>query len=541
MVCSRWLKWCRNTGCEPPVDQPAGKDPVLSRQLLKSTATIGGMTLISRVFGLIRDIVIARLFGADAGTDAFFVAFRIPNFFRRLFGEGAFSQAFVPVLTEYKVQREHDQVRALVDHTAARLGWILLLVTAAGVLAAPVLILVFAPGFHGEAGQVALASDMLRLTFPYVFFVCMTALAGAILNTYRQFAIPAFTPVLLNLALIGCAIWLAPRLENPITALAWGVLLAGVVQLVFQAPFLLRLKLMPRPWRRRDTEGVGRIVKLMLPALFGVSVAQINVLVDTLMASFLVAGSITWLYYADRMMEFPLGIFGIALATVILPQLSDKHARKAGEDFSATLDWALRWVLLMTVPAFAGLVVLAAPIMATLFQYNEFTPYDAVMASHGLMAFALGLPAFVLVKILASAFFSRQDTRTPVRAGVVAMVVNIILNLALIAPLAHAGLALATALAACVNAGLLYVWLMRTGVYQPQPGWHVFGLRIVGAVLVMGVVLWFMIPAFETWLPLSAFERAVQLTMWIIAGMLIYPAALWLFGLRPDHLRNRSA
>ncbi|MEX0951199.1 MAG: murein biosynthesis integral membrane protein MurJ, partial [Gammaproteobacteria bacterium] len=341
------------------------------------------------------------LFGAGMGTDAFFVAFRIPNFFRRLFAEGAFAQAFVPVLSEYKAKRTPAEIQALLDHTTAVLGLVLLAVTAVGILLAPLLILLFAPGFHGEAGKFDLAVGLLRITFPYLFFISLTALAGAILNSYRRFAIPAFTPVLLNLALISSAIWLAPHMQEPIQALAWGVFIAGIVQLLFQLPFIINLKLLPRPWRGRDRDGVKRIFILMLPVMFGVSVSQINVMIDTLMASFLVSGSITWLYYADRMMEFPLGVFGIALATVILPQLSDKHARGAQAEFSRTLDWGLRWILLITLPALAGLAVLAGPIMITLFQYDEFTSHDATMAAQALMAFALGLPGFVLIKVLA--------------------------------------------------------------------------------------------------------------------------------------------
>ncbi len=499
------------------------------------------MTLLSRVFGLVRDVVIARMFGAGIGTDAFFVAFRIPNFFRRLFGEGAFAQAFVPVLSEYKAQHGEERVRDLVDHTTAMLGLILTVVTVVGILAAPLVILVFAPGFHDDMSRYELAVAMLRITFPYLLFICLTALAGAILNAHRRFSIPAFTPVLLNLSLIGCAIWLAPRLETPITALAWGTLLAGVVQLAFQLPFLQRIRLLPRPRFGRDTEGVRRIFKLMLPTLFGVSVSQINVMIDTLIASFLVSGSISWLYYSDRMMEFPLGVFGIALATVILPQLSDKHARGDAAAYSATLDWGLRWVLLITLPALAGLAVLAAPIMVTLFQYGEFTVNDATMAARSLMAFAVGLPAFVLIKILASAFFSRQDTRTPVKAGVAAMVTNIVLNLALVGPLAHVGLALATSTAAVVNAGLLFYWLRRYRAYEASSGWTSFACRIVIATLVMAAVLYFIVPSLANWAALDLMQRALALSGWIALGIGIYPVTLWLCGLRPHHLSGGAA
>ncbi|WP_407660038.1 murein biosynthesis integral membrane protein MurJ [Methylohalomonas lacus] len=508
---------------------------------MKSTATVGSMTLLSRIFGLIRDIVIARAFGADVGTDAFFVAFRIPNFFRRLFGEGAFAQAFVPVLTEYKEQRDEEQVRNLIDHTTATLALILIAVTLIGIVAAPIVILGFAPGFSGDGGRYELAVSMLQLTFPYLLFISLTALAGAILNAYRQFAVPAFTPVLLNLAMIAAAIWWAPYFERPIIALAWGVLLAGVVQLLFQLPFLLKLRRLPRPFKGRDKEGVKRIFKLMLPTLFGVSVAQINTIVDTLMASFLVSGSISWLYYSDRMMEFPLGVFGIALATVILPQLSEKHSQGNSADYSATLDWGLRLVWLVCLPAALGLALLAGPIMVTLFQYGSFTPGDAAMAARSLMAFALGLPAFVLIKVLASAFFSRQDTKTPVKAGVAAMLTNIVLNLALIQALAHVGLALATSIAAMVNAGLLYVWLQRSGAFQSQSGWGVFALRIAIAAIVMTALLIYYVPAIDHWVNLDLWQRVLQLTAWVLAGALLYPLVLLIAGLRLRHFRGQGA
>jgi len=323
-------------------------------RLFKSTLVIGAMTFISRIFGLIRDVVIARYFGAGLGVDAFIVAFRIPNFLRRLFGEGGFSQAFVPVLSEYREQRSHAEVQALVDQTAATLGVILLGVTAVGVAAAPVFITVLAPGFLDHPEKLQLAGDMLRITFPYILFISLTALAGGILNTYRNFAVPAFTPVLLNLSLIGCAIWLSPHFQQPITALAAGVFIAGVAQLLFQAPYLIRLRLFPVPRFRRDRAGVNRILTLMVPTLFAVSVTQINLLVDTLIASFLQTGSISWLYYSDRMVQFPLGVFGVALATVILPNLSADVANDSRENYSRTLTWALRWVLLIAVPAAAG-------------------------------------------------------------------------------------------------------------------------------------------------------------------------------------------
>jgi putative peptidoglycan lipid II flippase len=510
----------------------------LPQRLFRSTLTVSAMTTLSRVFGLIRDVVIARYFGAGMGMDAFIVAFRIPNFLRRLFAEGGFSQAFVPVLTEYRETRPQDDVRALLDQTVATLGLALLAVTAIGVLGAPLLVVVFAPGFMNDVPKQELAGAMLRVTFPYIFFISLTALAGGILNTWRRFAVPAFTPVLLNLSLIGSAIWLAPRFAEPVTALAWGVLIAGIVQLLFQVPFLLQLRLLPRPSLSRDREGVRRILRLMVPTLFAVSVTQINLLVDTFIASFLVTGSISWLYFSDRLVEFPLGVFGIALATVIMPVLSAEHARGSPEAYSRTLDWALRWVFLISVPAAAGLALLAAPALTTLFQYERFTAFDVDMASRSLLAYAVGLPAFVLIKVLASAFFSRQDTRTPVRAAVIAMAANIVLNLLLVIPLAHAGLALATSLAAYINAGVLYVQLRRRGWYAAGPGWTAYLIQVGTALLAMSVLLHLLVPARADWLDWSAQIRAAQLCLWVGAGAGCFFGMAWLSGMQ---LRRMTA
>jgi len=497
--------------------------------------------MASRVFGFVRDVVIAQAFGASAGADAFFVAFRIPNFLRRLFAEGAFAQAFVPVLSEYRAQREIAEVRDLASHVAGALIGALAAVTVAGVVAAPVLIAVFAPGFVSDPAKYALAVEMVRITFPYVFFISLVAFAGGILNTYGRFVVPAFTPVLLNLCLIAAALWLAPVLDIPVVALAWGVLAAGIVQLAFQFPFLAALGMLVRPRLRRAHEGVARVVSLILPAVFGVSVSQINLLVDTMIASFLVTGSVSWLYFSDRMVEFPLGVFGIALATVILPHLSRQHAAASPGSFSDTLDWALRLVVLVATPAAVGLGVLAAPILTTLFQYGEFSPHDVDMAARSLLAFALGLVAFVAVKVLATGYFSRQDTRTPVRVGVVAMLSNIVLNLALVVPLAHAGLALATTLSAFLNAGLLLRGLMARGVFRPRPGWGGFLARVFAGNLVLGAILWVARGDPVAWLEAEAASRAVRLCTVIVSGMVVYSLVMLGLGIRPRHLEAPAA
>jgi len=506
-------------------------------KLLKSTLTVGANTMVSRVLGLLRDVVIAWAFGASRDTDAFFVAFRLPNFLRRLFAEGAFSQAFVPILGEYKSKRSHEEVRQLAAHVAGTLGAVLLVVTAIGILAAPVLVMIFAPGFLADEEKYTLTVQMVRITFPYILFVSLTAFAAGMLNTYGRFGVPAFTPVLLNLALIGAALWLAPSMQEPVMALAWGVFIAGLAQLAFQLPFLKRLGLLAMPRFSRAHEGVRRIVRLMIPAVFGASVAQINLLVDTLIASFLVSGSVSWLYYSDRMMEFPLGVFAIAMATVILPSLSQQHADQAGDAFSDTLDWALRWVVVVATPSALGLVLLADPILTTLFQYGEFTPRDVHMASLSLMAYAVGLIAFMFIKVLAPGYFARQDTRTPVRVGIIALVANVVLNLALVVPFKHAGLALATSLAAFINAGLLYRGLRRDAIHRPRPGWIGFLTKIAVATLIMAAFLILLRGEPSLWVDADLTQRAVRLSLMVTGGVAVYGLCLIGLGIRARHLR----
>jgi putative peptidoglycan lipid II flippase len=513
----------------------------MTNKLLKSTAIVGSMTLVSRVLGLLRDIVLARLFGADASMDAFFVAFKIPNFMRRLFAEGAFSQAFVPIISEYREQRTQDEVRALANRVAGTMLGILSVITVIGVLASPVLITVFAPGFllkHGPE-QFELAADLLRFTFPYLLFVSLVAFAAGILNTYGRFAAASFVPVWLNIVLIGAALLVSPMLEQPELALAGGVFVAGVLQVLFLLPSLKRIGILPRPeWGVRDP-GVRRIMKLMLPGILGSSVAQINLLFDTLIASFLVAGSVSWLYYSDRLVEFPLGVFAIALSTVILPSLSRSHANGSGEEFSRTLDWGLRLVLLIGIPSAIGLFMLSRPLLATLFNYGDFGVMDVKMAGLSLMAYALGLPAFMLIKVLAPAFYSRKDPRTPVRIAVIALLTNMALNLAFVVPMVmlgiqgpHAGLALATAVAAWVNAGLLYRALKARDIYRPQQGWLTMLMQIGLSCAVLATLLAWYVPGVEDWLGWTAGTRVTQLLVWVLAGIAAYFIALRITGLR---------
>ena len=516
--------------------------------LIRNTAIVGGMTLVSRLLGFSRDLVLARFFGASLGMDAFLIAFKIPNFMRRLFGEGAFSLAFIPVLSEYKTRRSRAEVRHLVGRVAGTLGLVLFLVSILGALVSPLFVVLFAPGFLEQPEKYHLAASLLRLTFPYLFFIGLVAFASGILNTYDRFAVPAFAPVILNLVLIAAAFASRHYFQPPILALAWGVFGAGLLQLLFVLPAVARLRLLPRPRPDWRDAGVRRILGLMGPAVIGSSVAQVNLLFDTLIASFLVTGSVSWLYYSDRLVEFPLGVFGIALSTAILPSLSRSHAAAAGERFAATLDQALRWACLVGVPAALGLGVLAGPIIATLFHYQAFGATDTRMAALSLMAYSAGLPAFILVKILAPGFYARQDTRTPVRIAVIAMVTNTVLNLLLVllwlrlhwtGP--HAALAMATAFSSMLNALLLYRRLRRDAVYAPAPGWG----RVLGRVALAGgamvLVLWSLAGPLASWLQLDGLTRVTRLLGIIGAGAVTYLGGLWLLGQRLGDLLGRPA
>jgi putative peptidoglycan lipid II flippase len=501
---------------------PAISNPKPSSSLFRSSLVVGVMTMLSRVLGLARDVVLANFFGASAGADAFFVAFKIPNFFRRLFAEGAFSQAFIPVLADYKTRNELEEVRTLLGSVAGVLGFILLVFTLLAVAGAPWLTALFAPGFVDDPHKYALASEMLRITFPYLMLISLTAFAGAVLNSYGNFSIPAITPVLLNIVLISSALFLAPMFSEPVLGLAWGVLIAGALQLFFQLPFLLRMGLLPRLRFDYRHEGVRRIGRLMLPALFGVSVSQINLLLDTVLASFLQTGSVSWLYYSDRLVELPLGIFGIAIATVILPNLSAKHASASTKAFSSTLDWALRMVVLIGMPAAVALLVLAEPLITTLFHYGALQDRDVVMAAQSLRAYSLGLLAFMFVKVLAPGFFSRQDMKTPVKIGILAMVANMVLNLALIWPLQHAGLALATALSSWLNAACLLWVLRKQKVFEAEPGWFLYLSKIGLAISVMLACLLLLNDDVSAWFAKDVWQRILDMFILVAVGVSSY-------------------
>ena len=509
--------------------------------LLKSLAAVSSMTLLSRILGFVRDTVVARAFGAGLATDAFFVAFKIPNLLRRLFAEGAFSQAFVPILAEYKNRRGETDTRLLVDHVSGLLALALAVVTLLGIAAAPLIVYVSAPGFAATPDKFALTVDLLRITFPYIFFISLVSLAGGILNTYSRFSVPALTPALLNLTFIGFALLGAPYFDPPVKALAWAVFCGGVLQLAFQVPFLLRLKMMPRFKLNFRDAGVWRVMKQMGPAVFGVSIGQISLLINIVFASFLVSGSVSWLYYADRLMEFPTGLLGVALGTILLPSLAKHYANQSLDEYSKLLDWGLRLTLMLALPAAAALAVLAVPLIATLFHYGQFSVHDVMMTRNALVAYSVGLLGLILVKVLAPGFYARQNIRTPVKIAIIALAATQAMNFAFIGWLQHAGLALAIGLGACLNAGLLYRKLRQFNIYSPQPGWVLFALKILLAIAAMSACLWFAAGSNAVWLTATGFAKVLRLCGVVLLGAATYFAVLWLLGFRLRDFVQRAA
>ncbi len=513
--------------------------------LLRALATVSGMTLLSRILGFARDFVIARAFGAGLATDAFFVAFKLPNLLRRMFAEGAFSQAFVPILSEYKNKRSEEDTRTLVDHVASLLSMALFAVTAVGIAAAPLLVWVSAPGFSADAGKFELTVTLTRITFPYIFFMSLVALAGGLLNSWSRFALPAFTPVLLNIAFIAMALFAAPYFDPPVLALAWAVFIGGLLQLAIQIPALKKIAMLPRPtlnWRAAWADpGVRRIAMLMGPALVGVSVSQVSLLINTIFASFLATGSVSWLYYADRLMEFPSGMLGAALGTILLPSLSRYHASENHTEYSKLLDWGLRLTLLLAAPASVGLAILAVPLIATLFFHGAFSAEDVFRTREALLAYTVGLTGLILVKVLAPGFYARQNVRTPVRIALISLAATQAMNLAFIGWIGHAGLALSIGLAACLNAAMLYRGLRQANIYQPQPGWGAFVIKLGLALLAMACVLWFGMGSEGSWLQSSFMARTVQLAWLVPLGATAYFATLWLFGFRLNDFKRRTA
>jgi putative peptidoglycan lipid II flippase len=508
--------------------------------MLRALGTVSSMTLLSRILGFVRDFVIARLFGAGLATDAFFVALRIPNLMRRLFAEGAFSQAFVPILAEVRNRETPEQTRELVDSVSTALFLALVVATAAGMALAPLVVYISAPGFAAEPGKFELTVAMLRITFPYILFISMVALAAGVLNTWSRFAVPAFTPVLLNVSFIVGAAFFAERFDPPVLVLAWAVFVGGLLQLALQLPFLWKIGMLPR-WRLDLRHaGVRRVLKLMGPAVFGVSVSQVSLLINTIFASFLVTGSVSWLYYADRLMEFPAGVLGAALGTILLPSLSKHHAGGASAEYSKLLDWGLRVTLLLALPAAAALAVLAMPLIATLFHYGRFSAEDAWMTREALIAYSLGLVGMILVKILAPGFYATQNVVTPVKIGLVTLALTQAMNLAFIGPLRHAGLALAIGLGACLNAFLLYSYLRKQNIYAPQPGWLAFVFKVSLSVIVMAAALVFAMGSNAAWLAAGWQWKTGMLAGLVLLGFAVYGACLLALGFRPRHFSIRG-
>lgn len=508
--------------------------------LLKSLAAVSSMTMFSRVLGFARDAIVARVFGAGMATDAFFVAFKLPNLLRRIFAEGAFSQAFVPILAEYKTQQGEEATRTFVAYVSGLLTLVLALVTAIGILAAPWVVWATAPGFVDSAEKYELTTALLRVTFPYILLISLSSLAGAILNTWNRFSVPAFTPTLLNVAMIAFAVLLTPYFDPPIMALAWGVLAGGLAQLLYQLPALKKIGMLVLPRLNLRDTGVWRVLKQMLPAILGVSVSQISLIINTIFASFLVAGSVSWMYYADRLMELPSGVLGVALGTILLPTLAKTYANKDREEYSRILDWGLRLCFLLVLPCTLALAILAEPLTVALFQYGKFTAVDAAMTQKALIAYSVGLLAIILVKVLAPGFYAQQNIRTPVKIAVFTLVCTQLFNLALIGPLAHAGLALAISLGACLNAGLLFWKLRSQQLFQPQPGWAIFLLKLLLAVGLMSAVLLAGMHYLPAWEQGNMLERLVRLGALVLAGVVTYFGCLYLCGFRPRHFARKA-
>ena len=513
-------------------------------KLFRSGMMISVMTLMSRILGLIRDFVYANYFVMGSAMDAFLVAFRIPNLMRRLSAEGAFSLAFIPVLTEYKEQRSQAELKDLINHVAGMLTVVLFVISLIAIIAAPLLMMVFAPGFETKTdAEPELAAYLLRITALYMLFISLAAFFSSILNTFGNFAVPAFTPVLLNVVMISAAIWWSPHFEQPVEALAWGVFLGGLAQGLFQLPYLQRLGLVPRFNFKKGHEGVSRILKLMAPALIGSSAAQLNITINTMIASLLASGSISWLYFSDRFVEFPLALIGVAIGTVILPKLSGDHANEQGSDFGKTLDWAMRLSVLVSIPATLGLIVLAVPILATVIDNGVNGWRDVEMASLSLMTYALGLPAFIMVKVLAPGFYSRQDTKTPVRIGLIAIAANIICNILIVLPWyklgyigPHAGLALSTAISGFVNATLLFIGLNKLGLIKETIGWPIYLVKIVAASLIMAASIWFLNPDDVWWQASGIWLKVAALGGLVLSAMVAYLVVILLMGLHPRKL-----
>ncbi|ACX87862.1 murein biosynthesis integral membrane protein MurJ [Pectobacterium parmentieri] len=508
--------------------------------LLKSLAAVSSMTMLSRVLGFVRDAIVARIFGAGMATDAFFVAFKLPNLLRRIFAEGAFSQAFVPILAEYKSQQGDEATRTFLAYVSGMLTLILALVTVAGMVAAPWVIMVTAPGFAATPERFELTSNLLRVTFPYILLISLTSMVGSVLNTWNRFSVPAFAPTLLNVSMIGFSLFAAPYFNPPVMALAWAVLVGGLLQLGYQLPHLKKIGMLVLPRLKWRDPSVWRVMKLMGPAVLGVSVSQISLIINTIFASFLSEGAVSWMYYADRLMEFPSGVLGVALGTILLPSLAKSFASGNQDEYSRLMDWGLRLCFLLALPSAVALGILAKPLTVSLFQYGKFSAFDALMTQRALVAYSVGLMGLIVVKVLVPGFYSRQDIKTPVKIAMVTLILTQIMNLIFIGPLQHAGLALSIGLASCLNAALLYWQLRKQDIFQPLPGWRGFLVRLLAAVIVMSLVLLGMLWWMPAWDDGNMTMRILRLLLVVVAGAGSYFATLALLGFRPRDFARRS-
>lgn len=508
--------------------------------LLKSLAAVSSMTMLSRILGFIRDAIIARIFGAGMMADAFFVAFKLPNMLRRVFAEGAFSQAFVPILAEYKSQQGEEATRTFLAYVAGMLTLALALVTVVGVLTAPWVIMVTAPGFAATPDRFELTTALLRVTFPYILLISLASMAGSVLNTWNRFSVPAFAPTFLNISMIGFALFASSYFDPPVLALGWAVLVGGVLQLAYQLPHLKKIGMLVLPRIKWRQPGVWRVLKLMGPAVLGVSVGQISLIINTIFASFLSEGAVSWMYYADRLMEFPAGVLGVALGTILLPSLAKSFSSGRHDESSCLMDWGLRLCFLLALPSAVALGILSKALIVSLFQYGQFDAFAAEMTQRALIAYSVGLLGMIVVKVLVPGFYSRQDIKTPVRIAVVTLIMTQVMNLMFIGPLQHAGLSLSIGLASCLNAGLLYWQLRRQKIFQPQPGWRVFLTKLVIAVIVMSAVLVGLLWWMPAWDEGSMTMRILRLLAVVVAGAGVYFATLALLGFRPRDFSRRS-
>ncbi|MBW5406702.1 murein biosynthesis integral membrane protein MurJ [Morganella morganii] len=508
--------------------------------LLKSLAAVSSMTMFSRVLGFIRDAIIARIFGASMAADAFFVAFKLPNLLRRIFAEGAFSQAFVPILSEYKTQQGEEATRTFIAYVSGMLTLILAVVTVLGILAAPWIIYVTAPGFTGDQDKFTLTTNLLKVTFPYIFLISIASLAGGILNTWNRFSVPAFAPTLLNVSMIGFALFAAPYFNPPIMALAWAVLAGGLLQIAYQLPHLKKIGMLVLPRVSFRNSGVWRVMKLMGPAILGVSVSQISLIINTIFASFLVSGSVSWMYYADRLMELPSGVLGVALGTILLPSLAKSFSKGDTTEYRKLMDWGLRLCFLLALPCAVALAILAEALTVSLFQYKNFSAFDALMTQQALIAYCVGLMGMIVIKVLAPGFYSRQNIKTPVKIAIATLILTQLMNLAFIGPFKHAGLALSIGIAACFNASLLYWQLRKQNIFTPLPGWGTFFLKLVIAMLFMAAVLVGMMYLMPEWSQGNMLMRMLRLMGVVIAGAGAYFTALYALGFRLRDFAQRS-